>query len=298
MILLKALAASAAFKASFKLRLKFIIACAQNPQAIRPFFQAAQGSVLNRYLQERPEAFGAIFWPYQCSDWLAQERVRRIATHCEIVGSHLPQLDFPVDDKLILADLKDLCDGITIVLDQPNWLIREGHWALNIFDENFRAFSVAFSMNRRGGIELFIGGLQGRKTENILDLYRQLTKKFHGIRPRDLILELTRMFAVSIGAKRIYAVADEYRYFRHSYFGGQKNGSMILDYDEIWTDRSGIKVAPTHFELPIERQRKEIDLVPTNKRSMYRKRYEMLDIIEKRMMDGVQLARASRFDAI
>lgn len=126
-------------------------------------------------------------------------------------------------------------------------------------------------------------------------MYRELTKDFEGIRPRDLILELLRLFALKIGVRRIYAVADAHKISRHKYFG--EKGAPGLFYDDVWQERGGVRVADTHFELPLAGSRRPLEEIAAKKRSMYRRRYEMLDRIEAMIPADLSKAERRRFDA-
>jgi uncharacterized protein VirK/YbjX len=196
---------------------------------------------------------------------------------------------------MVVADLSRYSPGASLLLDRAEWLTREGHLTLSLFKDDFRAFTLSFSLFGYPETELFIGGLQGRQTENALELYRDLTKDFAGLRPRDFVLEMLRLFALKIGARHIYAVADSQKIFRHRYF--RKKSTPRLDYDDVWRDRSGEPVTARYFELPLMGSRRPLEEVPTKKRSMYRRRYEMLTEIERSMPSDFVTAERRQFDA-
>jgi len=209
--------------------------------------------------------------------------------------SGIPGLSLLPDEKLLLLDLSSTSPGVRVIMDRPAWLAREGLLTLSLFKDDFRAFTVSFSILDGTDRSLFIGGIQGRNDDDILSLYRDLTKDFHGLRPRDLLLEALRLFAVRLGAKHIFAVADDHKTSRHSYFGtGSAPG---LFYDEIWLDRGATRVAKTHFELPMEGSRRDLQEVSSKKRSMYRKRYDMLDQIAAAMPADFRMVKRTQFDA-
>jgi uncharacterized protein VirK/YbjX len=245
-------------------------------------------------LCEWPDTVGYLLWPYQCAAWDAETRIARIRSHLEVVNN-IPGLKLEPEDKLVLLDLGEISPDVSLLIDRAKWLSREGHLTLSLFKGSFRAFTVSFSLFNLEDLEVFIGGIQGRNGDDILSLYRELTKDFHGMRPRDFMLELLRLFAIKIGAKHIHAVADAQKISRHEYFGAR--GAPGLYYDEIWAERGGTKIGETHFELPLGGTRRDLEEIAAKKRSMYRKRYEMLDHLESSIPGDLTTAERRRFDA-
>lgn len=287
-------AASEQVDRDLKMRVKFVMAALRQPSLSRKLASVEPGSPLAELLTECPETIGAMVWPYQCAAWDAETRFDRISEHVVAVRK-TPGLALALDDKLVLADLSAISSAATLIIDRAPWFAREGHLTLSLFKDDFRAFSVAFSLSADPEPVLFIGGLQGRRTDEVLALYRDLTKDFQGMRPRDLLLEALRLFAKKIGVRHIYAVADEAKISRHKYFAGKETGG--LNYDEAWLDRGAARVAATHFELPIGGSRRLLEEVPAKKRSMYRRRYEMLDGIEAALPSDLRTAERRHFDA-
>jgi uncharacterized protein VirK/YbjX len=277
-----------------KLRGKFVLAALRNAPLARRLEQLDGQSPLGQLLADRPETIGNLIWPYQCAAWDADTRFARIAGHLDVLEK-LPALRLG-DEKLVFADLTSLSEDAALIIDYSPWLAREGHLTLSLFKGEFRAFTVAFSLFGISQTELFIGGIQGRNDDNILALYRELTKDFHGVRPRDFILEALRLFAQSIGVRHIHAVADGQKISRHPYFG--KKGTVGLNYDEVWLERGGRRVADTHFELPLTGTRRDLNEVAAKKRSMYRRRYEMFDELAASLPNDLAHAERRRFDAL
>jgi uncharacterized protein VirK/YbjX len=278
-----------------KMRLRFVAAALLQGAASRQLALAEPSSPLGELLSEWPQTVGFLIWPYQCAAWDAKTRIARVAEHAEIV-QRIPGLTLRPDEKLVLADLSCFSRGVSLVLDRAPWLAREGHLTLSLFKDEVRAFTLSFSLSGCHGTELFIGGLQGRQGDEILSIYRDLTKDLNGIRPRDFMLEMLRIFAIKIGVRRMFAVADEFKIVRHRYFA--EKGVSGLFYDDVWLERGGERVARTHFELPLGGSRRPIEEVPAKKRSMYRRRYEMLDQIEDMVPCDLTGATRRRFDAI
>ena len=277
-------------------RLRFMLRAIPARHALRRLIAAPPTRALGRLMAQRPETIGAAAWPFQCLRWTGAERLTRIHDHCAAIDRIGPPLDFAADEKLILLDAGDLQEGIRIVLDQPPWFMREGQLTLNLFHRDFRAFSLAFALHEGpGGLEAVIGALQGRSTPDAMELYREITKRFHGMRPRDLLVDLFRMMCRELGVTRILAVSDACRIHRSPYFGGAKGTQILVNYDEIWEERGGRRVDEAFFELPIEAPQRSIEEVPAKKRAMYRKRYEMLERFEPGLRRGLRTARPVRF---
>ena len=280
--------ASAQVDRNWKLRLKFTRAAMREPALARSLEHLDVKSPLGALLVARPETLGNLIWPYQCAAWDAKTRFGRIAEHLEVLEK-LPALKLAGEEKILFADLTSLSDNAVVVIDYSPWLAREGHLTLSLFKGHFRAFTIAFSLRNYPQTELFIGGIQGRKNdENILELYRNLTKDFHGVRPRDLTLEILRLFASSMGVRHIYAVADDHKISRHPYFGKK---------DEVWLERGGSRVATTHFELPLIGTRRDLEKVAAKKRAMYRRRYQMFDDLAASLPQDLMQAERRHFDA-
>ena len=183
--------------------------------------------------------------------------------------------------------LPEIGDAIHVIIDKPMWFQREGTLAINLVDGNTRLFTLVFAFEpTANGLRALIGGIQGRNFDDALDRYRDLTKAAHGIRPRDLVIELFRLVCARLGVTEILAIADKGRQNRHPYFGKDVMRALPLNYDAIWQDRGGTPVDEWFYSLSLRGERRaDADIAP-KKRSMYRQRYAMLDAIEVRMVEA------------
>lgn len=293
MVLSWALQASRQLEDDWKLRSRFVLAALRERAISQRLSSLSPATPLGRLVAEWPQTVGNLIWPYQCARWDAKRRFARLGGHLDAI-EEIPGLQLGPEDKLVIADLSRFSAGLSVILDRPQWLSREGHLTLSLFKDEFRAFSISFSLFRDGALEMFIGGIQGRQDDNILDLYRALTKELHGVRPRDFMLEMLRLFARSIRVEHLYAVSDDHKISTHAFFRKQGVGAS---YDQVWEERGGIKVADTHYELPLDGNRRELGEVAAKKRSMYRQRYEMLDEIRDALPRDLTSAERRRFEA-
>jgi uncharacterized protein len=277
------------------LQARFVRAGMQERQAVAQMLSPAPGTSLHRVMSERPKLLGALVWPYQCATWQAGERLARIIGHYNTIDSLAAPLRFSVEERLVLAELDSIHTGMMLVLDQPEWFLREGGLTLNLFLDSFRAYSVAFSLFRtgEGRLTATIGGIQGRNREDMLDTYRELTRTLHGLRPRDFLIEALRILCRLLQVTDLHAVSEAARHHRHPYFkGGVPPGQ---NYDSIWPDRGGVPLGSDFYVLAVAPERRDLSDVKPGKRPMYRRRFEFLDSLEADIGSGLPSLRPVRF---
>lgn len=266
-------------------RIGYFVKASRLIGSLREFMCPQQGSSLQRAMMQRPELVGAVIWPYICSSWDARTCLRRIVDHFRVIDTRAAILDFPFNDEMILLDLADISPGLRVVLDQPKWFMREGLLVINLFLLDIRIYSLAFSLAFENEMTVaYIGGIQGVDIEGVLDNYRGLTKALHGMRPRDFLVELFRIFCRFVKVSRIYAVDDSKRHHRSSYFGEKKSEKIFLNYNDVWLERGGIQANEDFYMLSIETPMKNMEEIPSKKRSMYKRRYDLLHTLEERML--------------
>ena len=268
-------------------RIRFFLNALAAYGSVKPMIDAPRESPLGKLIRHRPEAIGAVIWPYQCAGWNAQTRLARIRDHYAVVEKIGGAIDFPVDGKISLLDLGDIREGFHVIVDQPIWFMREGQLAINLFLGDVRMYTLAFSLfHQKNAIAAFVGAIQGRDIEGALEEYRELTKAAHGMRPRDLLIEVFRMFCAELGVTQIFAVSDEYRHHKDQRFFGQVSKKKFsTNYDEVWTDRGGVRVDPMFYQLDTGDTVRDLATIPSKKRGMYRRRFDMLRRIRAQMHD-------------
>lgn len=270
---------------ALKNKLKMLVQVAKNRAELK-LFLSRMSSALGEAGFKRlgADCLGVVHWPYISKSWRAGDRLGVLASHYEVVTTSCPQLLlYGRDDRLVLSDLSAFSAHCSLVLDRPIWFMREGELVLNLFQEDLRIASIAFTLCRvEGALCLFIGAVQGIhkgvESEKSLGIYRDLTKDFEGLRPRSFLIEVIKYIATHIGVQKIYAVGDGYRHHRHPYFGASKAQELLADYDSIWLEHGATpSEREDFFEIPMAPSRKPLDAIASKKRAMYRRRYELLD---------------------
>lgn len=265
---------------NFARRVKFVFLAMRENEELGIWFASPESGSLRQLMVHRPQCLGAVVWPYICNSWDAKTRLKRIRGHYEVIDGMGLGLAFPFGSGVKLLELSHVYESLSIIIDRPDWFIREGELAINLFTGEIRVFSLAFSFSRQDNfIIAYIGGIQGRNIAGINEKYRDMTKALYGMRPRDFLIEIFRLFCRHLGVSMILAVADSSRHHRSSYFG-PRNDKFSLNYDEVWRDRGGIKRDNDFFALDINMPFRAIDEMPSNKRSMYRHRYDLIRKID------------------
>ncbi len=263
--------------------------------ALSRLLRAPPGSPLDRHITDRPQILAFVEAPYIHAGWDAAKRLGVFQRQFDYLQDMGAAFDFGPALSIELMKIEELGPDYLIVMDKPAWFQREGLLALNIFRENIRLFTLSFSFDRDGDDRvLMIGAVQGRRIEGALEEYRQLTKLACGMRPRDLLIDIVRMLAKSVGATKMMGISDGQRHHRSPYFGLDTARELPLDYDEIWRDRGGVERGDGFFDLPLKRQVRPLEEISSKKRSMYRARYAMMDRIEEQLNERLPRLRPVR----
>ena len=221
--------------------------------------------------------------------------MHRIIGHYSVIDSLAIPLLFSVEERLVLVRLDHVRPGMALVLDQPKWFLREGGLTMSLFLGPFRAFSISFSLYRTaaGHLVTTIGAVQGRHCEEALSIYRDLTHTLHGLRPRDFLIEMLRIVCRFLKVDELVAVSEAARCHRHPYFKGTFMDSQ--NYDAMWEDRGGRTQGPDFYTLPLAPARRDLATVKPGKRSMYRRRFDLLDGLDADVCRHLPHLRPVRF---
>lgn len=245
----------------------------------------------------KPHVLGVLEWPYIHNQWSLQQRLNIILQHHILMEKQPSFLDIHHAKPLLggtfnshgtevphgkkIIDLHEHSPNTSIVLDRPSWFAREGEIVINLFKDDERIQSLAFTLaSLNNQLVIYIGAIQGKHADdNSLLVFKTITKDLHGIRPVNFMITLLKLIADRIGVKAIYAVSDLNRHHHHPYFKGAMP-KMLNSYNTAWEEHKGIKLDNGFYHLPVAEQRKIPTDIPSNKRAMYQRRYQMLDEIK------------------
>jgi uncharacterized protein VirK/YbjX len=267
-------------------RFLFYLKAKRNKHLIETFCSEINQLGYGHIFKLEPNVLGNLVWPYIHKDWDASRRFSSIAKHYALLKDMPKFLDVSDGQPKEIVSLNAYAPNTSIVLDKPRWFVREGEIVLNIFQNDLRVMSVAFTLGHsQNELILYIGGIQGIHSgiprEDSLEIIKELTKNFNGLRPRSFVIAMLRRIARRIGATKILAIDQLHRHHWHPYFKSSPNSLNNTNYDEIWLDNEGIAGDDGFFYLKTSSTYRDLSEVDSKKRSMYRKRYDMLDQIEQ-----------------
>lgn len=237
---------------------------------------------------------GVIEWPYIHSEWSIQKRLNAIVEHYSILSvSDTKLMKFHQGFQETLMSFGEDYDNVKIVLDRPNWFIREGEMVLNVFRQDLRVVSIAFTLAKLNGeLIAYVGAVQGIhsgvSSVESLKINKQLTKIFSGLRPKSLAFEVLKAFLKSLNIIRIFGISDQYRHHRHKYFGNKhkgKNTMLLNNYDECWKEHGGVLDNDSGFYiLSLNPAIRSLDEVVSKKRAQYRRRNDIIESINETLL--------------
>ncbi|WP_022979524.1 DUF535 family protein [Ideonella sp. B508-1] len=195
------------------------------------------------------------------------------------------------EQMLSAAALRELHQGRRVVLLShedcqidlgPNeYSMEEGLWSVTLRGaQGVRLSSVSFSV--LPGQRLMLGCVQGPKLSEALalDEIRRATHAFHGLRPPHVVLAVLKVLARLAGQQLLGVDLHVKARLRRRLL----RSSYHFDYRAFWGEQGGTLNADGHWVLPLDDGgQRLLSEVPSKKRSMYRRRNELLASLPLRL---------------
>ena len=120
--------------------------------------------------------------------------------------------------------------------------------------------------------KIIIGGLQGMQKNKSTEEIKKTTKNFYGIFPKRLLIEVLYLLfpnydKIAVGNKGHIYLSLRYKF--------KKNRKINADYDEFWESLGSQKEDDIFWSLPKRIARKNIEDIPSKKRSQYTNKYKI-----------------------
>lgn len=258
--------------------------------AIRNFFAKKQIDIFVKFINQdsrRINLFDCFGQEHRivCKDFLnrqfsADERLQAIRSNLLAMEIFFSKPCYEVLLKGKQLELFSLDWGLQCVL-KINGTFEEGFLALELYYKEMRIYHCSLAFLKDGEeYVLLIPCMQGiGNGEEIKTLIHEITKKSFGLRPRAILLEATRMLKDNLGLSKLFAVqsVQQIRYQKI------KKKNYFADYDQMWKD-FGSEVRGKYFDLSTSKH-KDLSEIPSQKRSMYRKRFDLLENIKQMIQE-------------
>lgn len=179
-------------------------------------------------------------------------------------------LDILSNDEIIFNEF-----DLKITLSSNPKVISEGLFTIHLHYKNELLYSLSFVLLNDA---LLITALQGNL--NTKDEIKEFTKVYFGLRPLNFIVFFAFIFAEFLGINKVCGVKDRFlvsRFKRNRKRDGRV--FVIPNYDEIWQENTKIIKEEKSFYV-LEYLQKDLEEIPSKKRSMYKKRFEFLKTIK------------------
>lgn len=260
-------------------------------------WNAPDGGLLQNLLALRPEIWTMLRVRFVSALWPARERFARIIDHCQIMEHIGHPFDLHPNEYAILLKLDEIMPGCRLMIDCPRWLLREGLLTLSLVQGRDRFFSIAFVLSwNDSALTAYVGGIQGRRGEDVLEHYRAFTKAAHSTRPQDMLVELFRILCQEMGVNRILCVSDRIRNGHTPYNSVRPDYAdpVTFDYDRLWAERGAVLRDDGFYDLPIKAPQRDESEVPAKRRALRRKRLALLNDIQDRLEEALDNPRRIR----
>lgn len=261
------------FQKSYRLkRLRFWLRSRLHQKQINLFTQfVKRNPMLIPLLNQRPNYSYPLVHRFLDKRFNATQRFQAICDNLTFLPQALAQYQLaPLWEKSV--NFGEIISDFELHLNINEHQPMEGFWALELYQKSSQqlVYLLTFGLVANA---LLIGVIQGSNQENAKALMKQLTKQCHGLRPAHLMVESMKLLASVLGYNQLLGIPHKYQ--NKSRFIQSKR--YVVDYDAIFSESDGI--LKDYWQMSVVMD-KSLEKIPSKKRSMYRKRFALLEQIE------------------
>ena len=285
---------------NYRCVLVFLCRCYCNKKHVRVFQEFFGKTPLRRkFLHQHPKVFAQLSrqWLFRGSH--ISQRLNAAVTSWQYMEKVIPER---VLEKIYVQEQdswtlwEEVIEGKKLSLE-VNFLdgeIKEGCLTVSLIWGGVTVYHINFWLTdsmpgcqERQELSACIGCHQGSRDG--LGVNKLLTKKLYGCRPKNFVYLGFLYFLQAMGINKLYAVSN-YGFYANNHF--RKDRKLKVSYDEFWKSCHGALSSDKRFYvLPVQEFRKAQGDLPTKKRAVYRKRYELLDEVREFVQSSVLVAR-------
>lgn len=263
-------------------RLRYRLRSFLHAQAVRIFEQFVnQHPQLVALLNERVGFSYPLVHRFLDKRFNSQQRFDAICENLLFLPQQLSHLNPPLWEQPL--SFGEVIPDFEILLNINEHQPMEGYWALELRYKPKDQLIYLLTFAKLDDA-LLIAVVQGPNFDGSKEIVKQLTKSCHGLRPAYLMVEAMKGLTRILGYNKLLGIPQKYQ--NKSRFVQSKR--YVVDYDAIFSEAGGSQ--DYYWILPLENER-NLDDVPSKKRSMYRKRFAMLDSLNESMSQALSFAK-------
>ncbi|RJG14879.1 DUF535 family protein [Massilia cavernae] len=251
---------------------------------------------LGRLACTAPHLLHKVYRPYLTNTLCPERRLAALEQHYRFVieyGLDAVVLEAAREGSL-LACFEGKCGTpYEIWLRAVAPLEREGELVLQLRTGGALVYSLAFSFSGSIGKHVvFVGCIQGPKSDVAPELIRACTRSLHGLRPKNLLIGLVRQIGHDLGCTHAHLVGNTNRVVH----GALRQGKVLADYDQAWAELGAVRRPDGDFELECrDLPPPALEEVESKRRSELRKRHALCSTVhsavgERLLRPGKQLS--------
>jgi uncharacterized protein len=272
-------------------KLRWALAAAITPSASIMWFEQMGNSCYRSFLEINPRLALKPTRVYLSTRWKITQKIKVLQDTYNFIhqhGSFLQSSMLRPDGGILAQTDLGKHGNATIVLSYDARFRKEGEFVLSLWISSLtRAVAfLSFSLESHsdGTCTCYIGCLQGGKEGNQKEDVVTASKAMHGLRPKAALVFVAQEMARNFGARELLGVGNNIQAHRRKHIVHIPFlHDYTFDYNATWTDVGGAPDKDGWYSLPLETYRHAREEIKTNKRSMYLKRYAMMDDITQQM---------------
>ncbi len=269
---------------------KIILKTLLHPIFSYHWFQLLKSDEFKHITEKRKRLYIKPFRAYISTKWSKIEKVKALVESYAflqekglentILNGHLIAAEITLDEQH---------HGI-LKLEYSDQFRKEGELALTLESEQCggRIASVAFSFvkNEQNQWTCLLGCVQAHVSKENFKLSQKL---LHGMRPNAFMICSLQELLKNLSCQYFLGVGDKIQAHRKKHFIHIERFHKInFDYDNFYNEIGGKDLGNDWYEIPISPERKSLQNIKSKKRSLYRKRYELLDSVAEKIAKALK----------
>jgi len=231
-------------------------------------------------LQKDINHYNKAYYPLLNKNIDNSSKLKYLEEHFKTISTFKPVYKYLLyTQSIMLLDMSKYDIDVNLKIQYDHFSRHEGELTFYLEDRNtqHKIFKMTGLINSH---QFYIGGVQGQTTKDVI---RNLTKECFGMRPHNFLLYCLMEFVKVLGCKEVYGIKN---IFHVSNARKRTRGLISFDYDKFWQELNPIRETPFWYVLSSNYELRNLSEVKSNKRSMYKKRYNLLtdissDLVKK-----------------